>query len=399
MIGADLNGLLHGGASDAPIAKVVGALSGHGAVSTAQIVRSTGLARSTVSTILSDLKRSNLVVEVDARNAGPGRPAIAHSLNPEAGTCVGALLAEDAIRVLVADVAHNVLGDLSMPLEKGYSAVRAGRVVKHTVDALFKEHSLVQANLLGFGFAVTGTLAPDGRVLRSTSLRGWDGADFRGAFEPLLQKPIFADSEGNCAALAEMMWGAAAGCSNFALVRIDQRVTGSLVVGGRPLVGGSGSAGEIGHMVIDPSGPLCRCGNRGCLELYCSARHVERMAADLFGGSIAAPEIVFRAIEGDIGFRRVIADAGEIIGRGLSIVGALANPPMFIVSGLLAAAGDLLLAPIKSGYAKHALVKPDDVDPSLFPQFRIGRFLENDSCLGAAGLVLRRSGRLSQERA
>src|SRR5579871_5210865 len=138
MISTELKGLLYDGESDAPVAKVVRALSGHGVVSTAQIVRSTGLARSTVSLILTDLKRSNLVVEVDARNAGPGRPAIAHSLNPEAGACVGVLLGEEAVRVLVADVAHNVLGDLSMPLERGYSAGRAARVVKHTVEMLFK---------------------------------------------------------------------------------------------------------------------------------------------------------------------------------------------------------------------------------------------------------------------
>jgi predicted NBD/HSP70 family sugar kinase len=394
MISTELRGLLYGHELDSPVVKVVRALSGHGAVSTSQIARSTGLARSTVSTVLGDLKRSNLVVEVETRNPGPGRPALAHSLNPEAGTCVGALLGEDEIRVIIADVAHNVVADLSMPLERDYSPTKAARVVKHTIDNLYKEHSLAYPSLLGVGFAVSGPLAPDGRIMRSTTLPSWNGTDFREAFEPVLQKPIFADSESNCAALAEMMWGAAAGCSEFVLLKLNHTVSGAIVVDGKALAGASGSAGEIGHMVIDPHGPLCRCGNRGCLELYCGAGFVSKMAADWLGRTIPVSEIVQRAVDGEIGFRRLLADAGEAAGRGLSMVGALVNPPLFIVSGALAAAGELLLTPLRASYEKHSVVKRDDVDEAYYPRFTTGKFLDNDNCLGAAGLVLRHSSRL-----
>jgi predicted NBD/HSP70 family sugar kinase len=394
MITSELEGLLYGRELDSPVVKVVRALSGHGAVSTSQIARNTGLARSTVSTILADLKRSNLVVEMEARNPGPGRPAIAHSLNPEAGTCVGALLDVDEIRVIVADVAHNVVADLAMPVEREYSPTKAARVVKHAVDTLYKEHSLAYGSLIGIGFAVSAPLAPDGRVMRSSALPGWQGTDFREAFEPTLQKPIFADSESNCAALAEMMWGAASGCSDFVLLKLNRSVSGAVVVDGKALVGASGSAGELGHIVVDPHGPLCRCGNRGCLELYCGAGFVAKMAADWLGRSIPVDEIVARAIQGETGFRRLLADAGEAAGRGLSMVGAMINPPLFIVSGILAGAGELLLAPLRASYEKHSFIKHDDVDEAHYPVFRAGKFLDNDNCLGAAGLVLRHSSRL-----
>lgn len=394
MLSAELKGLLHEQEVDSPAAKVVRALSGHGSVSTAQIARTTGLARSTVSTILGDLKRSRLVIEVDTRNSGPGRPAMAYSLNPEAGTCVGALLREEGVRVIVADVAHNVVADIMMPLERDYPPTKAVRVIKHVIEDLYKEHSLAYGSLLGVGFAVSGPLAPDGRVMRNAALPTWRGVDFKEVFEPALQKPIFADNESNCAALAEMMWGSAVGTDDFVLIKLNHAVTGAIVINGKVLAGSTGSAGEPGHIVFDPHGPLCRCGNRGCLELYCGAGFVEKAVAEWLRRPLTIPEIVERAIQGDVGFQRLLADAGEAAGRGLSMIGAIVNPPLFIVSGSLATAGELLLAPLRASYEKHAFVKSRDVDEAHYPRFVTGRFIDNDSCMGAVGLVLRHSSRL-----
>jgi predicted NBD/HSP70 family sugar kinase len=395
MINDDLKGLLYEREVDSPIARVVRALSGHGAVSASQIARSTGLARSTVSTILSDLKRSNLVVEVETRSPGLGRPALAHSLNPEAGTCVGALLGLDEIRIILADVAHNVLADISMPLERDYSPERATRVVRHAIENLCKEHSLPYSGLLGEGFAVSGPLSPNGRIMRASVLPTWGGIDLKSTFAPVLQKPIFADNESNCAALAEMMWGAAAGVEDFVLFKLDLGVGGAVVANGKVLSGSSGAAGEFGHMVIEPQGPLCRCGNRGCLELYCSAASVVALAQQRLNRATSVAEVVTLASNGDVGFQRLLADAGEAAGRGLGIVGSIINPPLFIISGGLAKAGELLLAPLRASYEKHALIKRQDLDEAAFPRFVTGRFLDNDNCMGAVGLVLRHSGRLT----
>lgn len=395
MITEDLKGLLYEREVDTPVARVVRALSGHGAVSASQIARSTGLARSTVSTILTDLKRSSLVVEVETRSPGLGRPALAHSLNPEAGTCAGILLGLDEIRIVLADVAHNVLADITMPLERDYSPERATRVVRHAIENLCKERSLPYSGLLGVGFAVAGPLAPNGRVMRGSVLPTWAGIDLKSTFAPLLEKPIFADNESNCAALAEMMWGAAAGEQDFVLFKLDLGIGGSIVANGRVLNGISGAAGEFGHMVVDPQGPLCRCGNRGCLELYCSADTLQSLARQRLGRPVDVKEIVRMATDGDVGFRRLLADAGEAAGRGLGIVGTIINPPLFIISGGLAAAGELLLAPLRASYEKHTLIKSDDLEATPFPRFVTGKFLDNDNCMGALGLVLRHSGRLN----
>lgn len=398
MISDDLRGLFYEREVDSPVAKVVRALSGHGAVSTSQIARSTGLARSTVSTILADLKRSSLVVEVEVetRTTGSaGRPALAHSLNPEAGTCIGILLGLGEIRIILADVAHSVLADVTLPLESHYGPDKATRVLRHAIDNLYKEHSLPYSGLLGVGVAVSGPLAPSGKVMRASMLPGWAGVDLRGIFEPALEKPIFADNESNCAALAEMMWGAATGADNFVLFKLDSGVGGAIVAGGKVLSGAAGAAGEFGHMLVDQHGPLCRCGNRGCLELYCSATTLEAEARRLLGRPAPVADIIDMASRGDVGFQRLIADAGDVAGRALAVIGSVVNAPLFVISGALATAGDLLLSPLRMSYEKHALIKRTDLAQGEFPSFVPGRFLSNDNCMGAVGLVLRHSGRLT----
>lgn len=398
MIANDLRGLLYERAVDSPVTRVVRALSGHGPVSASQIARTTGLARSTVSTILTDLKRSSLVVEVEgeARNSGSaGRPALSHSLNPEAGTCIGILLGLGEIRIVLADVAHTVLADITLPLDTNYAPEKATRVVRHAIDTLYKEHSLAYSGLLGVGFAVSGPLAPDGRIMRASVLPNWSGVELKATFGPALEKPIFADNEGKCAALAEMMWGAAAGIDDFVLLKLDAVVGGAIVVNGKVLPGSSGTAGEFGHMVIDPKGPLCRCGNRGCLEMYIGTTVLAREAHGRFGRTPQIGEVVQQALDGDIGFQRLIADAGEVAGQSLATVGAILNPSLFVISGALASAGDLLLSPLRTAYERHSFIKRSDVGQSDFPNFVRGRFISNDNCMGAAGLVLRHSGRLA----
>jgi predicted NBD/HSP70 family sugar kinase len=394
MISGDLRGLLDERQVDTPVARVVRALSGHGAVSAAQIARTTGLARSTVSTILADLKRSSLVVEVETRSPGIGRPALAHSLNPEAGTCLGVLLGRNELRVVLADVAHNIIADVAIPLERDYKPERATRTAKQAIDNIYKEHSLPYSGLLGVGFAVSAPIAASGRIMQSSPLPGWHGVDLRATFEPVLQKPIFADNESNCAALAEMMWGAAAGFENFVLFKLDLDIGGAIVVNGKVLTGVAGTAGEFGHMVLDPRGDLCTCGNRGCMELYCSGTAILSVAERRLARSIGLAEFVRMAQAGDVGFQRLLEDAGEAAGRGLAAVGTILNPGLFVISGGMAAAGAMLLAPIRSAYGRHTLVKPSDGEATN-PSFVTGRFLDNDNCLGAVGLVLRHHGRLT----
>lgn len=206
--------------------------------------------------------------------------------------------------------------------------------------------------------------------------------------------PIFCDNESNCAAIAEMTWGAAQGYEDFILYTLDVGIGGAIVAGGRVLRGIAGGAGEFGHVVIDPSGPLCRCGNRGCVEVYANFRDALSEAEQHFGRSLRVADVVEMALGGDETCRRLIERTGEAGGHGLGIIGSVFNPALVVVSGRLAAAGEILMRPLEQSFERFALIKHGDVPDSARTALRPSAFTDNGACMGAVGLVLRHHGRL-----
>jgi predicted NBD/HSP70 family sugar kinase len=392
-----LKSLLSDGDAATPEGRIVRILSERGATSAAEVARATGLARSTISVALAELRRSRVIVETMPPDGarGVGRPAAAFALNPEAGTCVGLHLGRTEMRLLVADVSHSVIFENIIPLGRDYAPAVAAAAARHAVREVYERRGLSPRTLLGVGIAVSGPVASDGRIQRASIVPIWAGVNVREIFEPALERPIFADNESNCAAIAEMTWGAAMGVEDFVLFKIDVGVGGAIVSHGRVLAGIAGAGGEFGHMTIDPSGDLCRCGNRGCLELTASLNPALEIAARLLGRAVTIEDLIAMAKAGDVGCIRLIADTAEIAGRGLGMIGAILNPGLIILGGRGALAGPLLIDPLTASYERHTLIKRQDVPESQRVRFVVGRFTQNDSLMGAVALVLRRHGRLA----
>jgi len=383
-------------AAGTPESRIVRVMSERGTLSAAKIATITGMARSTVSTALVGLRRSGIIVEMQNGDAGKsvGRPAVTLALNSEAGTCVGIHVGLEDIRVIVADVSHSVISEKKENLERDYTPARAAEVAKRMIDTSYAENSLRSSALLGVGISISGPVSPGGDVQRASMVPTWAGINIRQVFEPVLQRPIFAGNESNCAAIAEMMWGAAVGCEDFVLFKIDKGVGGAIVHRGQVMTGVAGGAGEFGHMTIDPDGDLCRCGNRGCLEIYASFVRPLAVADRLHGRKMSMDDVILLAKQGDVGSRRLIEDTAQIAGRGLGMIGAILNPPLIVIGGRMALAGSIILEPLIESYERHTLIKLRDQPEAMRTRITIGHFTENDSLMGAVGLVLRHHGRL-----
>ena len=383
--------------SGSPGSRIVRTIGRRGALSAAEIARATGLARSTVSTALIELRKSGIVVDGSGSDAdaarGVGRPATRLSLNPTAGTCIGIHLGLSDVRVVLADVSHSVIAEQIIELGADYAPDLAMRALKDAIARLYRDNGLPASGLIGAGVSVSGPVRPDGAILRSSILPDWAGVDVRQLLAPILKRPVHADNESNCAAIAEMMWGAAVGYDDFVLFKIDLGIGGAIVSGGRIVTGVAGGAGEFGHIAIEPNGDLCRCGNRGCLERYASfVRPLEQLSR-IQGREMSMDDAILLAEQGDAGALRLIADTAEMAGRGLAMIGTLINPPLILIGGRMALAGEILLAPLQRSFERHTLIKSVQVPASARTQIKIGKLTENDSLLGAVGLVLRSQGR------
>jgi predicted NBD/HSP70 family sugar kinase len=204
--------------------------------------------------------------------------------------------------------------------------------------------------------------------------------------ERRLGVPVQLENDANVGALGEKVFGAARGVDEMIYIRLSAGIGAGLIVGGRPYQGALGFAGEIGHVLADEDGLICRCGNRGCLETVASPVAVAALLERSMGRPVSVQHLIELVAEGDRGARRAVADAGEAVGRALAMLVNVLNPELIVVGGDLASAGAVLLDPIRDAIERHAV---GPASASL--RVTTGTLGDRAEVLGAAGLILAQS--------
>ncbi|MCW3063442.1 MAG: hypothetical protein JWN32_614 [Solirubrobacterales bacterium] len=363
-----------------------------GAVSRADIARVTGLARSTISNLVSELQRDGLVVERgDERDvAGPrgGRPPVLLTLDPTAGAVLGLQFDHPVIRVAVADLDHRILAEAERELNVDRDAAACLEVAVELVDDVIARAGVDRERLLGAGVGLAGPIDTEtGRVGSSTIMPGWVGIDVVAELERRLGLPVHVDNDANLGALAELVLGAGRGASEMAYLMLAEGIGAGLVLGGRLYRGAGGTAGEIGHVLVDDQGPICRCGNRGCLETYAASGALLELLRPSHG-RLTLARMVALAVEGDPACSRVIADAARTVGVVAAALCNQFNPERIVVGGKLADAGELLLGPLRESVRRYAI--PAAADRVEVVTAALG---ERAELLGALVLVVGQSDR------
>jgi predicted NBD/HSP70 family sugar kinase len=339
--------------------RVVDALRSAGRLSRSDIARRTGLSRSTVSTLVADLVHRGFVVErADGDTpAVQGRPPTMLTLDRSAGAAVGVDFDHDKVRVAVSDLSRSVLAEAVQTADVDHDAGQSIDLAAALIDRVVAEAGVDSARVLGVGVAIAGPVgsATDGVLHPASILPGWDGVDLAHQLGARLGLPVHVDNDANLGALAEVTLGAGRNARHAAYLQISGGIGAGLIVDGRPFRGAFGAAGEIGHVVVDDDGAICRCGNRGCLETVASGPAVTRLIAASRGHEPTVTEMIALAQEGDLGCRRAIADAGRHVGRAVGALCNLFNPEMVVVGGDLSAAGELLLGPLRESVMRSAV--------------------------------------------
>jgi predicted NBD/HSP70 family sugar kinase len=372
-------------------ARVFGVLAATGPGSRADIARRTALAPSTVSAVIAELQADRLVTEEEPRASGSmGRPSALVALHRDAGVALGLDFGKRHLRVAVTDLAHAVLGERRAPLDPDLPAAEAIALASRMVDGVLDEAGARSEEIVGVGMGLPGPVhRPSGELGDSTILPGWVGVRAAEAMTSALGHAVEVENDANLGALSEWMWGAGRGADAMAYLKVATGIGSGLIVGGQPYGGSGGTAGEIGHMVIDRGGPICRCGNRGCLETLAGSAAVLASLRDAFDEPATLSDVIARARDGHAGCLRAIGDAGAHIGNAVAILCNLLNPQRVIVGGDLAAAGDLLLTPLAEALRRGAIRSAAD-DVSVLE----GELGDRAEVLGAVALVLRRGARL-----
>src|SRR5215213_5985474 len=371
--------------------RVIDALRTHGTISRAEIARRTGLSRSTVSSLVSDLQADGLLAERAEHGAAHGeqggRPPILLSFEASAGVALGIGFDHDHVRVALGDLSSRILAERAVPMDTDHEAQEGLDVALAMVEELLAEAGVDRSRVIGAGLGLPGPVDQiDGVIGSSAILPGWVGVAAGEEMRRRLDVPVSVDNDANLGALAELTHGAGRGASELVYLKVSSGIGAGLILGGRLHRGTGGVAGELGHILVAPEGAVCRCGNRGCLETAASTGALLEMLRRSHG-ELTVAEMLRLAREGDLGCRRVISDAGRVVGSAAAFVFNMLNPQRLVVGGDLAEAGDLLLDGVRSSLRLSALPAAAEHAPVV-----AGVLGERAQVLGALALAIGEAG-------
>lgn len=333
----------------------------------AELVTLTGLSRPTVLAGLADLSSARLVTEQPGPPARPtggrparptgGRPAAVVRLTREAGLAVGTDIGRRHVRVVVSDLGQAVIAERATRLDRDADDHPAHvlDLATQLIDDTLAGAGAGRADVVGVGLGIPAPITRDGRIGSKALLPAWADISPGELLADRLAVPVRPENDANLGALGEYVWGAGRGCADLVYVKVATGIGAGIVLDGRLYRGAVGTAGELGHVTLDARGPVCRCGNRGCVELFAGGRALLAHARLSHPHLTDLDGLVSYALDGDPACRRLLVDAGAQLGQALGGLVNLLNPERVVLGGELGAAVELLRVPLHRALTETAM--------------------------------------------
>ncbi len=337
-------------------------------MSRTELAEQMGLTRAAVSLIVNDLLESKVIVETESRSIPSGRPPIVLEINPERGL-VGAIdIGATHLSIAVADFAARIHQEIEISLDIKQGPEICLAKADQILRQLLQEQGLSISDLSAIGIGVPGPVITEaGMVVSPPIMPGWDRYPIRASLEKKWGCPVTLNNDAELGALGEWAYGAGRGEKNIAYIKVGSGVGAGLMLNKQIYGGTTGAAGEIGHLTIDENGPLCNCGNHGCLEAFAGGHAIARQAqalaqsgkrtllAGLPPETITAREVAEAARRGDLYAQEILSRAGTYIGIAIAGLINLFNPSVVIIGGGVAQVGDMLTTPIRQAVRERAM--------------------------------------------
>ena len=361
----------------------------YGPIGRAEIARRTSLSPATVTSITAKLISQGLILEKSAGDSSGGRPPILLVINPKGAYVVGIKLTETHAICALTDLEAFILAKSSMSLS-GHDPAQVVDELARMVTSFIREQRITKKQLLGVGVGLAGIIDAENGILRQSPIYGWSNVPLRDMLQSKLHIPVYIENDVNTLTVTERWFGPGQGLDHFLTVTVGRGVGLGIVANGQFYRGQTGGAGEFGHTTINPEGPLCDCGKRGCLEAYVGDPGLVRLAQESAArGELSAKvqnvdDLLSLAHNGDSGAIQIFDKAGRILGIGVANLINLFNPKKIIISGEGTREGDFLFLPMKESIQKNTM--PGLFDPNIV---EIAPWGDDAWARGAAGLVLR----------
>ena len=350
-------------------AHILNLLLWHRTLTRGELSREMNFSRSKVHELVAGLLDRGLLQEVGLSPSSGGRPPVALAFREDLGVLGAVDLGATSLDVALLSPTLRLLAhhaeDLDVRLGPGPVMARVRSLLNRLLEAL----GLAPERLLAIGMGVPGPVEfKSGLLINPPIMPGWEGFSIRDYLQETFPCPVFVDNDVNIMALGELWWGRRRH-ENFVVIKVGTGIGAGIICRGEIYRGADGAAGDVGHICVDPQGPVCHCGNIGCVEAMAGGPAIARMALEAAErgespllarlleerGALTPVEVGQASREGDPVANRIIQRAGQLIGQMLASLVNFFNPSQILVGGGVTRVGPLLLASIRQSVYQRSL--------------------------------------------
>jgi predicted NBD/HSP70 family sugar kinase len=366
--------------------RIVDVLRIKGPLSQAALARAMGLSPATVSGLIRDL-RSQGIAELRPLN---GRESLVALAEPDTAA-VSVEVTSRTTRIALFDFRNRQRHDETVEHTNHHSNGGDPNLVADLVRTVVNKAEMSLNTLAGVAVGIQSPVAPETGTIAAWAhnhLAAWLGIPVKETLSNKIGVPVVVENNANLAALAEWTWGVGRGSPDFLYLMCAAGVGGGFILDGKIYHGNAGLAGEIGHLVLEPNGPVCFCGSRGCLTTYASERSI-LLALEVSGSPHhSIREVIDSARAGDPATRAVLWEAGRYLGRAVFSVAKVIAPSVIAVGGVLSEAGPLLFDSLNSSVeinSLRAVASTSRIEPA--------EIINDGTLLGGLATILETDGR------
>jgi len=371
----------------------------NGSLSRTEIQKKMSIRPASITQLTRELMEENILIEKGLGKNEKGKKQRLLTLNPNGGTVIGIEFDPQFIYGLLIDFENKIIGEMNYTLPEGTTGNQIVVLLKKTIHQLIHIGSTHLPPLLGIGIADPGLVDRErGISLFCSQINDWRNVPLRELMEKEFHLPVYIEGNTNCKLLAESLFGAGRNFQNQIYIDLSYGIGASLMTHGSFYYGAQGLAGELGHVQYDKSGPICSCGNHGCLEMFVSSSAVMRSIKNAVLHGVISPfldqirenseflsiqSFIQAANENDKFCISLVEEMGRTLGEVIANLVNFLNPEAILIGGELADLGVLILNPVKGTVRRQSL---ELATRNL--SFKIAEIKDRPAARGAASLVL-----------
>lgn len=318
--------------------KVVQALWNNSPISRTGLAKITGLNKATITGIISSLEEEGMITVGGSLKGGVGRAQNLLMFNEQYGLCVGLMFRSQVMKLAISTAKGRLLWKEDVKVRHDELPMDALERVCDELQKGLDECRGYSNHIIGIGVGAGSLLRESDDMLYAIHSTNWYNIPVAEYLKHRFSVPVIADTGANNALLAEKRFGVARGTSNAVYLLVGYGIGGSIMTNGQLYRGDSGFAGDIGHYVLDPNGPPCACGKRGCWEV---------MASSIAAGK-PFDELAEAAEAGDGEAIAQLGSIGRNLGSGIANLIHILNPQIIVLGGPVEKAGDWVMNPCRN---------------------------------------------------